>query len=107
MRESHSSSEAHTLKAFYAAINRNDIAAALELTDPEFERIEPEGFPMSGTYRGHAVVLEHFKSARATWAEGACEPERFLVIGNKAVVSIHVRVRLKDQEAIEWANGTP
>ena len=34
------------------------------------------------------------------WAEGSCEPGRFIVAGDKIIVFVHVRVRLKDNE--EW-----
>jgi hypothetical protein len=41
--------------------------------------------------------------ARATWAEGACEPEQILANGDKIVALAHVRVRLKD--STEWLEG--
>ncbi len=37
--------------------------------DPEVVRIEPEGFPTAGTYRGVAEVQEHVTKGRGTWAE--------------------------------------
>ena len=36
----------------------------------------------------------HVAHGRGTWAEGTCEPERYLVNGDKVVVYLHVRVRL-------------
>lgn len=45
----------------------------------------------------------HISKGRSTWAEGSCEPERFIVAGDKIVVSIHVRVRLKDHT--EWVDA--
>ena len=39
----------------------------------------------------------------ANWAEGGCEPERFIVAGDKIIVLVHVRVRLKDN--VEWLDG--
>ncbi len=42
----------------------------------------------------------HLSQARATWAEGSCEPERFIVAGDKIVVFVSVRVRL--QHNTEW-----
>jgi ketosteroid isomerase-like protein len=68
--------------------------------DPEIVRVEPEGFPTAGTYRGIAEVQEHVTKGRGTWAEGTCEPEKFLVNGNRVVVYLHARVRLKD--STEW-----
>lgn len=91
------------LEAFYAAINRNDPPALLAFCDPDIVRVEPEGFPMSGTYRGHAELAAHIARARATWAEGACTPEGYIPAGDKMVVLLHVHVRLKDQT--EWIDG--
>jgi len=87
----------------YAALNQNDISGFMQILDPDIERVEPEGFPMSGTYRGLETVRAQFIQARSTWAEGGCEPERFLVDGDKVIVFVHVRVRLKDHA--EWIDG--
>ena len=66
-------------------------------------RIEPEGFPTAGTYCGIAEVQEHVAKGRATWAEGTCQPEKFLVNRDKLVVYLSVWVRLKD--ATDWVGG--
>lgn len=95
--------EIEALKEVYAAINRNDIPAALEFFDPQIERIEPPGFPSSGTYRGHAEVKAHLSQGRGTWAEGSCEPERFIAAGDRIVVFLYVRVRLRDRQ--DWIEG--
>jgi ketosteroid isomerase-like protein len=91
------------LKQFFAAINRNDMQAVTRDFDPQIVRIEPEGFPTAGTYRGIAEVQEHVRTGRGTWAEGSCEPEKFLIKGEKVVVYLHAWVRLKD--ATEWTGG--
>lgn len=91
-------------KAVYAAINRNDIPAAVSAFDEQIERTEPPGFPQSGVYHGINAVQAHFAAARATWAEGACEPRRVVVSGDKVVVFVDVRVRLKAET--EWRVGT-
>jgi ketosteroid isomerase-like protein len=95
--------ETAALKQFFAAINRNDMQAITKHFDPEIVRIEPEGFPTAGTYRGIAEVQEHVRKGRATWAEGTCDPEEFFVNGDKVVVYLHARVRLKD--STEWVGG--
>jgi uncharacterized protein len=97
------STETEALKQFFAAINRNDLQAITKDFDSEIVRIEPEGFPTAGTYRGIAEVQEHIAKGRGTWAEGTCEPEKFLVHGDKVVVYLHARVRLKD--STEWVDG--
>lgn len=95
--------ETEALERFFAAINRNDMQAMTKDLDPEIVRIEPEGFPTAGTYRGIAAVREHVTKGRGTWAEGTCEPEKFLDNGEKIVVYLHVRVRLKD--STEWIDA--
>ena len=54
-------------------------------------------------YRGHTEVKAHLSQGRETWAEGACEPERFIFASDKIVVFLHVRVRLKNK--LEWIEG--
>jgi ketosteroid isomerase-like protein len=97
------STEIEALEHFFAAINRNDLQAITRDFDPQIVRIEPEGFPTAGTYRGIAEVQEHVRKGRGTWAEGTCEPEKFLQNGDKVVVYLHVRVRLRD--TTEWVGG--
>jgi uncharacterized protein len=95
--------EIEVLKQFFAALNRNDMQGITKYFDPQIVRIEPEGFPTAGTYRGIAEVQEHLTKGRGTWAEGTCEPEEFLTKGDKVVVYLHVRVRLKD--SLDWVDG--
>lgn len=94
------SAEIASLTELFAAINRNDMVAMTKDLDPEVVRVEPEGFPSAGTYRGIAAVREHVAKGRGTWAEGACEPERFFTNGAKVVVYLHVRVRPNGSD--EW-----
>jgi ketosteroid isomerase-like protein len=76
------STETDALEQFYAAINRNEMAAIVKDFDPEIVRIEPDGFPSAGTYRGIAAVQEHVARGRGTWAEGSCDPEGFFENGD-------------------------
>ena len=92
------------LKEIYAAINRNDIPAAVQAFDPQMEWIEPTDYHGGGgTHRGHAQVLANISKGRNTWAEGSCELERFIVAGDKIVAFVHARVRLKDHT--DWIDG--
>jgi ketosteroid isomerase-like protein len=94
------------LRHAYAALNRNDIPGFIAVFDPQIERIEliPSAeFPQGATYRGLEAVKAHVSKARGTWAEGGCEPERFIVTGDRIVVLVHVRVRLKNET--EWREG--
>ena len=91
------------VREVYALLNSDDIPALRQYFDPEVERIEPEGFPMSGTYKGIEAMMKHFSTARATWAEGTCKPEKILNAGDKYVVFVKVHVRLKDRS--DWIEG--
>ncbi|MBL8631032.1 MAG: nuclear transport factor 2 family protein [Rhodospirillaceae bacterium] len=91
------------LQAIYAAINRNDIPAAVQYFDPEIVRLEPAGFPTAGTYRGLVEMQTHLSQGRGTWAEGTCAPEQFIAAGDKIVVFLHVYVRLKNRD--DWIDA--
>jgi len=95
--------EIEAIRQAYAALNRNDIPGFVSLLDPQIVRTEPADFPMAGTYRGIAAVTEHLTAGRGTWAEGSCEPQRFMVAGDRVVVLIDVHVRLKTEA--EWRDG--
>jgi len=95
--------ETEVLRQAYAALNRNDIPAFVSVFDPQIERIEPADFPGAGSYHGLEAVKAHLSKARATWAEGSCQPEGFIVAGDRVIVFIHVHVRLKHET--EWRQG--
>ncbi len=102
-----SSPESQALTDAYTALNRNDLSAFIQLLDPQIERIEFAGLPQACILHGLAAVTAHFSKARATWAEGACTPERFIVTpsteGARIIVFVHVRVRLKSET--DWREG--
>ncbi len=91
------------LRTFFDDINRNDIAAAARAFAPDIVRHEPEGFPTSGVHRGADDVKAHLAQGRGTWAEGSCDPEDYLLAGDKIVVLLHARVRMHDRE--DWIDG--
>lgn len=95
--------EVNALKEAYDALNRNDIPGFIRIFDAQIERIEPAEFQGGGLYRGLEAVKAHVLYHRGRWAEGGCEPERFLVAGDRVIVFVHVRVRLKDET--EWREG--
>lgn len=97
------SAEIEVLRDAYGALNRGDIPSFVKDFDEDMVWAEFLDSPGGGTYRGLAAVRAHAVEARATWAEGACEPERFIVAGDKVVVFVHVRVRLKNET--EWREG--
>ena len=95
--------ETTTLRDAYAALNRGDIPEFVRTFDPQIEWAEFVDSPGGGTYRGLAAVQAHAMKARAEWAEGTCEPQRFVVAGDKVIVFVHVHVRLKTET--EWREG--
>lgn len=95
--------EIEAVKETYAAINRNDIPAAVKAFDPQMEWIEPPEYPGAGTHRGHAEVMANISKGRNSWAEGRCAVEGFTVACDKIVVFVHALVRLKDHT--DWIDG--
>jgi ketosteroid isomerase-like protein len=94
--------ETETLEQFFAAINRNDMHAMITHCDPQIVRVNPRAFPQQAPI-AVSRVQEHVRRGRETWAEGACEPEKFLVNGDKVVAYLHAWVRLKD--STDWVGG--
>lgn len=95
--------QTEVLEHFFAAINRNDMQAITRDFAPDILRTEPTGFATAGTYRGISEVQAQVTKGRGTWAEGTCNPEKFLEHGEKVVVYLHAHVRLKDSN--EWIGG--
>lgn len=98
-----SSQQIELIENLYSALNRNDIPTVLTLFSPEATRVETEGFPPPGIYRGLGEIEAHFRQGRSTWAEGGCYPEKILTRGERLVVLVHVKVRLKDRQ--DWLEG--
>ncbi len=92
--------EIDALRTVYTSLNQNDVPGLIMVLDQQIERLE---LFSGGVYRGVAVVAEHVSRARETWAEGRCEPVRFISAGDKIVVFVHVHVRLKHES--EWRDG--
>lgn len=94
--------EVQALREAYAALNRDDIPTFIKLLDPQIEWIETD-LPQGATYRGLAAVEAHLSQAREIWAEGSCEPQRFIATGDRIIVFLHVHVRLKHET--DWREG--
>jgi uncharacterized protein len=88
------------IRQVYSGVNRNDVDAVIRSMDVNIVRNEFEGSPMAASYRGITDMRQHLVIARNTWVEGACEPIDFFAVGNKIIVTVHVKVRLRDNA--EW-----
>ncbi|MBS1962437.1 MAG: nuclear transport factor 2 family protein [Bdellovibrionales bacterium] len=95
--------EIEAIRKLFVAINRGAVEDARGLLHSDVERIEPEGYATAGVHRGADSVLAQIAKGRSTWAEGSCDPERFVVAGEKIVACLHARVRLKDKT--DWIDG--
>jgi ketosteroid isomerase-like protein len=80
------------LRAAYAAFNRGDIDAAVQILDPGVEWIEPPEFPWGGTYHGVDGAKQYLAQSRAGAAQLISEPEQFIPAGNRIVVFVYARV---------------
>jgi ketosteroid isomerase-like protein len=88
------------LRDAYAAFNRGDIDAAVQLLSSDVEWIEPKEFPGGGTYHGRNGAKQYLTQSRAAWAEVHSEPEQFIPVGDRIVVFVHARVRAKGSD--QW-----
>jgi uncharacterized protein len=84
------------LRAAYAAFNRGDIGAAVDLFDEHVEWIEPMEFPGGGAYSGIDGAKLYLTQSRAGATDVISEPERFIPSGDQIVVFVHARVRPKN-----------
>jgi ketosteroid isomerase-like protein len=55
---------------------------------------------LGASYRLSPKVKAYLSKSRADWAEGSSEPERSIVAGDKIIVFVHARARLKG--STEW-----
>ena len=89
------------LRAGYAAFNRGDIGAVLELLDPEITWQRRDVHPIQGVRKGRdTVARDVFQSIQDQFAELVLEPVEFFDCGNHIVVRIRQRGRGRASGAI-------
>jgi ketosteroid isomerase-like protein len=82
------------VRAGFEAFNAGDIAAVLELLDPEIEVFTAPGLINAGTFHGHAGFLEWAQGWLEAWESTVNEIERLHPIGeDRVVVEAHQRAR--------------
>lgn len=74
------------VKDFFAAMGGGDRQGLLALCAKDFEWIIPgEGWPLAGTYRGHAGLADVLQKASAE-LETSMEPPEFVAQGDRVLV---------------------
>ena len=74
------------VKDFFAAMGGGDRQGLLALCAEDFEWIIPgEGWPLAGTYRGHAGLADVLRKASAE-LETSMEPPEFVAQGDRVLV---------------------
>ncbi|WP_339913916.1 nuclear transport factor 2 family protein [uncultured Brevundimonas sp.] len=76
-----------TVKAFYVALGRGDVAAVIALLDTPLEWTEAEGFPYhAGTWRSpQAIVDGLFVPLARDWDDFSARAESFVSEGGEVV----------------------
>lgn len=89
--------DATAIRALYAALAAGDVGPLAELMDEAIEWHEPEGSPViAGTHRGRAAVLGQVLARMPeVWEEFAVEPEEFLAVDGRVVVTGTLTVRAR------------
>jgi ketosteroid isomerase-like protein len=81
------SSPVDTVRRFYDALARADVAAVLSLLDPEVEWTEAERFPYyGGTWRGPQAVLNNLLiPLSGDWDDFSAKANEFIAEGDRVV----------------------
>ena len=80
-----SNSHVQIVKDFFAAMRSGDMQALLALSAEDIEWIIPgEGWPLAGTYRGHAGLADLFE--KSEMMETSTEPREFVAQGDRVLV---------------------
>src|SRR5437763_5390524 len=76
------------IRELFSALDRNDLAAALDAFHPDVE-----WSPTEGSYQGIAGVGEAFIEWLEPWDEHRIEPEEFVADADQVLVTIHITAR--------------
>jgi ketosteroid isomerase-like protein len=97
-----SDSHAEALRAVYVELARGNFAAMLPLLDPDVEwRWTSDQMGLTGDelYRGVEDVTRAMASWLRTWDAFAVEAEEFIESGDRIIVLVHLRARLRGSSA--------
>ena len=84
------------VKSFFAAIGRGDRQGLLALSAENIEWIIPgEDWPLAGTHRGHAGLVDLLQRQSDTTELSFMEPREFIAQGDRVLVAGFARGRIK------------
>jgi ketosteroid isomerase-like protein len=81
------------LKRSYESLNRGDIAAALDVLDPDAEWHESSALPDTGSFRGRQEIEAFLVEYLESWDEFQQEMEELVAAGDKVAVFLHLTAR--------------
>src|ERR1700722_14781229 len=85
-----------TVKDFFASMRSGDMQGLLALAAEDIEWIIPgQGWPLAGTYRGHAGLEKLLQKANETVETSYPEPPEFIAQGDRVVVVGFATGRIK------------
>ena len=92
----HTEKNVQTVKDFFAAIGSGDREGLLALTAGDIEWIIPgTGWPLAGTYHGHAGLADLLETASRTMETAVMEPSAFVAQGDRVMVVGFARGKIK------------
>ena len=82
----------------FEAFARRDVAALVELTDPEIELFAPTALLANEgrCYRGHEGIGRYLHDVDRVWTRLEIIPEKFREVGNHVVATGRVRAKARD-----------
>jgi hypothetical protein len=83
------------VRGFYEAVARGDASAVLDLLDPQVELTAPTSVPWGGTFKGREGAGEMFAMLAEQPMEFRREPQDYLDLGERVVVTLRVFGRPK------------
>jgi uncharacterized protein len=90
--------DVETVRRMYEVLD-GDLDALLRLVDPEVEFVNPEDAIDQGTRRGHEGMRAAFEGLSVAFEEYHHEPNDFIPVGDKIVVSVTFRARGRESGA--------
>jgi ketosteroid isomerase-like protein len=85
--------DVQTLRNAYQALNRGEIARALDVLDPDAEWSEHSDLPEAATYRGRDSIRAFLESYLESWEQFHQDTEDVIDGGDQVAVLLHLVAR--------------